>query len=328
MEATTVLEDFSASTTEPATKESVKTTIQVLGYLITIFGILGNSLSLFYFISKSSTNSRSGESDTSTTHLFVSLNIFDIIVCVASFIILTIDYNIDPESEIYLSVGDAVFFLAQEMTYFVTCLLSFRRVLNLLLPLYLVKRKTLNIAMVIFLLLMTTIEICFWALQQKFDEDDNPMEKSRSLIRIALILVIILSNILSFMKLRQSFALDNHKRTRYATVTVAILSGIFCACNIGPMIGSGIFAFDAELYSSIDDSISLHDIFYSVLIPLNSACNPVVYITRRSDMRNFFTAKWRRVKEKCGCGTVRDIKSDVTSRSADCTYRNSCRAVM
>ena len=214
------------------------------------------------------------------------------------------------------------------MTYFVTCLLSFRRVLNLLLPLYQVKRKSLNIAMVFFLLLLATLEICFWALEQKFDEDNNPIEKSRSLIRVALILVIILSNILSFMKLRKSFTLDNHKRTRYATVTVAILSGIFCACNIGPMIGSGIYAFDVEKYHSMDDSFSLRDIFYSILVPLNSACNPVVYITRRSDMRNFFVTKWRRVKEKCGCSSkeVRDIKGDVTSRSADRTYRNSCRA--
>ena len=278
-------------------------TLNILGYLITIFGMLGNSFSLFYFFSRSSTNSRQGEADTSTTHLFVSLNIFDIIVCVSKFISITaklVSPSNDGENNTdALEVIDTISFLSQEMTYFVTCLLSCRRLLNLLHPLYLVKSLTLKIATVIFSLLLAALETCHWTLAETIEEEANPFDRARCVIRVLLILVIILSSVISFIKLKQSYTEDNHKRTRYATITVAILSGIFCVCNIGPLIGSGIYAFDYMKYESVEDKYFLDSIFYLILVPLNSACNPIVYITRRSQMRKFLGKQWMKVKGKC-----------------------------
>ena len=185
------------------------------------------------------------------------------------------------------------------MTYFITCLLSVRRLINLVWPLHLVKTVRLNIAIAVF----SFIELTLGILHYIFPDPEAflILERVESGIRIILVLTIVSSSVLSFWKLHQSFADNCHARTRYATVTVGILSAIFSICNIGPLVALLVAAFHPQGVKAI--SSVLTDALTYILIPLNSACNPVVYITRRSDMRNFFVTKWRRVKGICGCGS-------------------------
>ena len=283
------------------------------GYFITIFGIFGNSLSLYYFLSQATSNSQPRNTDTSTTNLFVMLNCFDLLVSISGFA-----RHFDPEDEndVFLEFFKAIFLVSGSLTYFVTCLLSVRRLINLIWPLYLVKRKPLNIAIAIFSFIVVAMEIIWWTLYEFGKEGAaNFVDSIRCLIRILLICIIIASSLISFVKLDQTYTQDQHRRTRYATITVGILSAIFCVCNALPLVVSGISAFHPEGDKSIPRIVV--SLVILVLVPLNSACNPVVYITRRADMRTFLTTKCRGVIRYCKCGS-----EDTAGRSEAEVHRN------
>ena len=70
---------------------------------------------------------------------------------------------------------------------------------------------------------------------------------------------------------------------RRATITVMMISVIYCVCNIGLVIIYGATA-PWKFYYSIP--VQLIDISYYILLPLNSACNPVVYLMRKEEMRS------------------------------------------
>ena len=279
--------------------EKVEKAILCSGYQITIFGIFGNSLSLCYFLSQTTSNSQLRNTETSTTNLFVMLNCFDLLVCMSGFVLL---FDSGHEGTSHYDYINPIFMASVEMTYFITCLLSIRRLVNLMWPLYLVIRKTLNIAIAIFSCMMVAIEIILSSLSNS--EVTEYVEKVRCVVLFSLIVIIISSSVISFMKLNQSYTQDQHRRTRYATVTVGILSTVFCVCNIVPLILSGLLAFRPKGVKSIPSIVNITvKLVQSVLLPLNSACNPVVYITRRSDMRTFLTTKCRGVIRYCKCGS-------------------------
>ena len=267
-------------------------------WVITFFGITSNSLSLYFFINKAKKRSAQRNTETSATQLFVFLNSFDTVLCLTNFLMALTALELGPNHDSQ-RFSFTIFFFAEGMTYFITCLLSVRRLINLVRPLYLVKTVSLNISIAVFSVIELTLGIMFYIFPDP--ETFLILERVESGIRIILVVTIVFSSVLSFWKLHQSFADDCHARTRYATVTVGILSAIFCICNIGPLIGLLVAAFHPKGVYAI--SPVLTDGLTYILIPLNSACNPVVYITRRSDMRNFFVTEWKGVKEKCGCGS-------------------------
>ena len=289
-------------------------------WVITFFGITSNSLSLYFFINKAKNRSAQRNTETSATQLFVFLNSFDTLLCIANFLMAMTILILEPnDSQRFIFT---IFFFAEGMTYFITCLLSVRRLINLVWPLYLVKTVSLNISIAVFSVIELTLGIMYYIFPDP--ETFLILERVESGIRIILVVTIVFSSVLSFWKLHQSFADDCHARTRYATVTVGILSAIFCICNIGPLIALLVAAFHPEGVYAI--SPVLTDALTHILIPLNSACNPVVYITRRSDMRNFFVTEWKGVKEKCGTsGEVEEIAPGKNNNKTESTTGQGSR---
>ena len=284
---------------------SVDEVILYSGYLITIFGIFGNSLSLYYFLSQTTSNSQQRNTETSTTNLFVMLNCFDLLVCTSSFV-----SSFDLDGDTNLRNVEKMYMVSLEMTYFITCLLSVRRLINLIYPLYMVRQKSLNVAIAIFSFIITAIEIILSVLPET-DKLAEYIEKAQCLALVSLIIIIISSTLISLIKLKQSYTQDQHRRTRYATITVGILAAIFCICNAIPLVVSGLIVFHPNRDDSIHPDLLCMAIY--VLVPLNSASNPVVYITRRSDMRTFLTTKCRGVIRYCKCGSGDTGRSEEVS---------------
>jgi hypothetical protein len=74
----------------------------------------------------------------------------------------------------------------------------------------------------------------------------------------------------------------------HATVTVAILSGLFCLLNTFYIVSSVLhFYFGAKL--------SLFAVQFGIFfsVPLNSALNPLVYFLRKKDMRRHLIDKFK-----------------------------------
>merc|ERR1712176_706807 len=96
--------------------------------------------------------------------------------------------------------------------------------------------------------------------------------------------------------LSQSPEREDNKRK--AAITVAFISLIYFLCNIGFLVTTGAIVFDVQ--AKWLDNIELGMILF-LLIPLNSACNPVVYLIRKADMRAHVRGLWGRLTE-CLCG--------------------------
>ena len=82
------------------------------------------------------------------------------------------------------------------------------------------------------------------------------------------------------------------------------------------MVIGGVTSYAASKYSYPTEVIY---ILYYILLPLNSACNPVIYLIRKEDMRSYVRTLWARVAE-CLCGRRRENIADSGIRRArDCT---------
>ena len=97
-------------------------------------------------------------------------------------------------------------------------------------------------------------------------------------------ITVVLSNIFSLLKLycSQSSHEETRENKRKATTTVAIISAIYCVCNIGFVINVGKLA----MFNTNLDAV-MFEIVYYILLPLNSTSNPLVYLIRKEDMRMY-----------------------------------------
>jgi hypothetical protein len=92
---------------------------------------------------------------------------------------------------------------------------------------------------------------------------------------------------------------ETRRTTRKATITVGIISAIYCVCNIEILVYLGIiyylypFPFSRGIHPSGLDKLKY--ISLNILVPLNSACNPVVYLMRKADMRVYLKSTWNRM---------------------------------
>ena len=273
--------------------------ILIVSGLIMILGAASNALSFYYFWQVKPNPRRRRNSSTSTRHLFRILNCFDLLICAASLLLFitmlsSSGYKEDTFQHVLRHFFRSTFLLSVGFTYFVTCLLAVRRAINLTWPIYMVKRKSLDRAIVIFICVMVTLEVIYLAnhFQETIEQEQvsyvHPSQIIQGAVLSSLFIIIISASIYTYVTLRKSYTQDHHKITRYATVTVGILSVIFCACNIGPLFVLATLKF-------VDYQDGIKNFCQHVLVPLNSALNPIVYFTRRAEMRSFLIDKWERI---------------------------------
>ena len=122
---------------------------------------------------------------------------------------------------------------------------------------------------------------------------------------------------------------------RHVTITVTLLSVVYCFFNISYLIHVGLTAFPALTSKSIPamTRVSLpalvHQVDVYVLLPLKSTCSPVVWWVRDGEMRRYLVEVFRRVTGAC----VRRYKpveylelsetDQITNKSDTCDRRDS-----
>ena len=116
-------------------------------------------------------------------------------------------------------------------------------------------------------------------------------------------LVVIISNLILVVCLvRSTGSKGCTHNTRHATVTVLILSVLFCCLNsiyVGTEVTNNAVIMT---WVNPDWTPFHHHIIEFALwmaLPLNSMLNPVVYFCRKESMRDYARALWRRVLGGC-----------------------------
>ena len=123
--------------------------------------------------------------------------------------------------------------------------------------------------------------------------------RARVLVTTVMILVVLCATLVSVYKLTRGQGHDTGEigvNNRKAAWTVVILSSLFFVFNC-IFVGVVILCaqhFILKAFDGIEYAILLAFSGTFIAIPFNSSINPIVYLIRRSDMRQFLKQRFRR----------------------------------
>ena len=285
--------------------------------IIAAFSIVSNCLSLFFFSTK--------QRKSFVGKLFIFLNLLDLLLSLLA-VLCTLMWNEE-------FVRDKKFsFHAYELlitsTAVVTAVIAFTRCLSVLKPFLSIKD------VVVWVILAVLIGICtiFSALEFYITVWNDDLKEYLAVyingtreislpgliidsMNLILVLIVLISLIYLVSKL-YSTSTDiesvEARKKRYAAKTVAILSVNFIVLNTLYACTQLLEIIYADEFGNIPDII-LYPIIMNatVLIPLNSAINPVIYFTRNKKMREWLCGLARKSRGKLGC--LREMSNRRTS---------------
>ena len=222
------------------------------------------------------------------------LNSLDLMVCVTGSIQLGMMVVYWEIPGIAHETFNSLYFVFLEATGFATCLLSVTRCLSLCVPFYKVKREFVVLSGLIFIGYTVVREVVLVRIVKR----ETYLEKELLKIHIGMllaevglmILVALMANTISVMKIALQPDVVKRSRSRSAgvraTVTVLILSGFFCFLNTFFLVTEVLYFYFRVRFSQ---SVLIYfGIFYAV--PLNSVMNPLIYLLRKREMRQFLGA--------------------------------------
>ena len=198
----------------------------------------------------------------------------------------------------YLIFG--VFF---DLTGFVTCLISVTRMIKVLRPFYSISGAGVAASFLIYCLCSFAREAAQAYLSYNISLTSNVgIQKYHLLIICAgtslnVIFVFISTVVTARWLLTKSKVNSNiSENRRYATLTVLILSGVFCFINTTG-ISLAIIGSFKNVKGNIHNSESALRFanYVNMIILLNSAVNPIVYLARKRDMRIHISNTLRKV---------------------------------
>ena len=272
--------------------ESLPKEFLIVSGVIAMTGTVTNAISLSYFISK--------VKKTLSNRIFIMLNVFDLLVSLLDFAIVTLGYGEKYWRRPSFRVALAVMHVSFESTAFATCLLSVTRTISLCFPFYQIHKKAIGIVALIFLLqeiLRFILKFCIYYIYVSAVNFYLFFDMGLMIVLISIVILVnIVSSILSARKLLKNRnqlgqAPDNSNNqgsrtntNQKATVTILIISTLFCFFNT-------IFCIALYCaYSRYDVPPALLPLYYVSLWlapAINSAINPIIYFIRKEDMRKY-----------------------------------------
>ena len=186
-----------------------------------------------------------------------------------------------------------LYYLLIDGTAYVTCLLSVTRAIGIVSPFYQIRGKLLVILGIIVFVVIEALQHVLFIIAIAFDEPW--LAYFRPMIPLLVMLTVLCATILAVYKLTRADlqgATENVSRNnRKATWTVVILSALFLAFNSIWLGARCLLLFKSP--TSIGTK-TFAAFAVSLAIPLNSSINPIVYLTRMSDMRLFFIRNFQK----------------------------------
>ena len=229
------------------------------------------------------------------------LNTLDLLVCLAGAITFS-TLNLDKEDKNTIrEIIQLIFIFLNESTGFTTCILSAIRCIGLYSPFYKVNKVGVAISAGVFMGIILARDLTLlFILDRKVYE--RIFEKNVHLSIILgdiglMIAVTLIVNTISMVTLfldKDTIPAQSRASSVKATITVAILSVLFCFFNVFYMIGNVLgFNKSGERNYGI---IGYFGIFYA--IPCNSAINPLIYLIRKKDMKEYILSLVRKRRER------------------------------
>ena len=275
---------------------SVRFGLPAVSTTLCVIGTLANLTSLIYFIKK--------KDKTIGDKLLMLLNSVDLLLCIcATLLSALLSYlegheNTASENMGYVMIGITVLYLLFiDGTAYVTCLLSVTRAIGIVSPFYQIRGKLLVILGIIVFVMIEVLQPALM-IPGISVPGMSWLRYFRLLVSLLVILTVLCVTILAVYKLTRADlqgATENVSRNnRKATWTVVILSALFLLFNT--ILFADTWAIIANPGEITNEGRSESLMFYGLFlaIPFNSSINPIVYLTRRSDMRQFFKQEFQK----------------------------------
>ena len=269
-----------------------------LSAITATFGTITNAMSLSYFVMKIRSCTLTKNRDASSTKLFVALNVFDLLLSVSALTLFT-SFKMYDGYTTFRIVSCLMYYISLYGTSYLTCVLAMVRAICFIFPFHLIKWLLVLVSMGIYSAVLMAALLTTWLSCYSHHSSCRAIHAVSTHVRLFIVVVIFLvvlaSNAIAVGKLffSQSETEADNAGKRRATITVGIISAIYCTCNIGFIVIQGIYLYSPSSYQNIPTVFE--EMFIYILLPLNSALNPLVYMTRNRDMRIYLYTLWRRL---------------------------------
>ena len=271
--------------------------------IITMLGTPGNALSLYYFFSK--------RRDVSAI-IYICITTVDTVLCLCAFPVALAYFN-DRNPTMFASLAfcniwHLIYKTFSSMSIFCVAMLSITRTFFLLQPFKSIsKRAVVAVLVSYFLFQCVASTTIYWekgglynyfsayaecSLGSNVTKFEKLGDVITSLCLTFPIFPIIISCVISIFALmgsaREGRTAEQSEEKRYASVTIVLFTVIYAVFNIpssflnifaiydGERLG-GMLAFDKQGYFS--------NFVWSLSIPLNALCNPLLYVIRMKNLR-------------------------------------------
>ena len=264
--------------------------------LIGMIGITTNGLSLCYFIRK--------QYNGLGNRLLMLLNICDLVVC---FTALTSSILIHSKSSggvtLYLT-SSFIYMVFIDCTGFSTCLISVTRTIKVCRPFFPIRGVWIGASFLVYFFGSFSREfVCYYLYFIQPLRDRRIISKYYPMIfssgtTLSVVAVFISTIITTHWLLRKNKIRGEVSQTnKHATKTILILSTTFCTINL-IFVTAALTSFCVKMgVIKIDEPVmeTYKDIVESLTISLNSAVNPLIYLSRKKEMRQYFKERAREV---------------------------------
>lgn len=274
---------------------TVKFGLPVASSVLCIVGTLANTISLIYFVQK--------KNKTNGDKLLMLLNSVDLLLCACAAvdtICLSLYQSEDDARYAYAFMTFLIpYILLVDGTAYVTCILSVTRAIGIALPFYQIQGKLLVIVGIIVFLVTELIQVISFVLLLLRSRAGGILGPYvRIAISLLVLLIVLCAMVVAVHKLTKKDIRAGERlsqNNKKATFTVVILSGLFFVFN-SVFLGMCINLFShGNILNNDTQALILIYIGLFIAVPLNSSINPIIYLVRKRDMREFFVQNFRKI---------------------------------
>ena len=293
-----------------ATVQLLEIILTAAAIVLSIVGIIANCMSLSYFIKRQ--NKGLGN------RLIMLLNFCDLVVSsICAF--KAILNHLFPYGDPYSNVGAtaqisstisnfiyAIYAISFDCTGFSTCLISVCRTIKVCRPFFVIEGVWVAASFILYFFCSAAREItCNYIYYMKPMNDLEDVMKYYPLIfslgTTFNIIATFISSVITLYWLTKKSTVRGSisKNKRHATVTVLILSTVFCPLNTIFISACVVYLCINFQVIKLDTTWWIHrTIVSNMMACLNSIINPIIYLTRKEEMRRFVLEIWRTFKDK------------------------------
>ena len=283
---------------------TVKFGLPVASSVLCIVGTLANTISLIYFVQK--------KNKTNGDKLLMLLNSVDLLLCACAAVdticlSLYLQSGYDGRYAYAFITFLVPYILLVDGTAYVTCILSVTRAIGIARPFYQIQGKLLLIVGIIVFIVTELIQVILL-----LKSGGIPGSSVRIAISLLVLLIVLCAMVVAVYKLTKKdieAAERLSQNNKKATFTVVILSGLFFVFN-SVFLGLTVnLLFNHGNLNKDNQALILTYIGLFIAVPLNSSINPIIYLVRKRDMREFFVQNFGKI-----CQTAQPVQPQVTSQ--------------